>query len=614
MFSLRGFRHFANSSAVNFPLLSLFLLSFGAIAPAFGQVVTWPVAGQGAANLRSQPEETFVGASNAASLVAKWVFTTSSDVSATPTVGTTAVYFPDWSGNLYAVNLATGAQLWSHQISEYDNETGSYSRVSPAIYNTSLIIGDAVGTSHSGANVISVDQTTGGLNWITNIESHPAAIITGSPVVVGTTIYQGVSSIEEGLATSATYACCTFRGSIVALDADTGQILWKTYTIPNNFGETGRYSGGPIWQPPAIDTTRNQLYVGTGNNYSVPVSVENCRKKNPKGPKCDSPEDYFDSALALDLTTGVIKWAEHLYGYDAWNLACLQAGPPPNCPNPEGPDYDLGGSGPNIVGNIVGFGQKNGMYWALDPDTGTTVWSLASGPAGPFGGIQWGTASDGTNIYIANSNSNYQSYKLLSGQTVTWGFWSAVNASTGQVLWQTADPTSGTRDVGALSVANGIVYTESLDSAGHMYALNSANGDILWSYASGGSLIDGPSIVSGNLFWGSGYRRTSGATGNNKVYDFTPAPAVTVTAPVNGSTVSSPVLFTATAASPNCSKGISSMRIYSDGVNEYTVYSGTLNHSISLSPGTYNEVVQSWDNCGNVGKTFVTVTVSSGSK
>ena len=586
--------------------------SFGTPIAASAQVVQWPLAGQGAANLRSQPEETFLGTSNASSLVAKWVFTTGSDVSATPTVGTTAVFFPDWSGNLYAVDLATGAQLWSHQVSEYDNEAGAVSRVSPALYNSSLIIGDSVGSPHNGANVISVDQATGTLQWITNVDSQPAAIITGSPIVVGSTIYQGISSIEEGLATQSNYACCTFRGSVVALDADTGQILWKTYTVPDNFGKAGSYSGAPVWQPPALDIARNQLYVGTGNNYSVPASVESCRLKNPNDNKCDASDDYFDSALALDLSTGVIKWAEHLYGYDAWNLACNESGPPPNCPNPEGPDYDFGGSGPNLVGKFVGFGQKSGVYWALDPDTGAIIAKRAMGPGGPFGGIQWGTASDGTNVYIASANSNYQLYKLLSGQTVTWGFWSAVNASTGKIVWQTADPTSGTRDVGSLSVANGVVYAESLDAAGHMYALDSSNGNILWSYASGGSLIDGPSIVSGNLYWGSGYRRTSGATGNNKVYDFTPAPAVTVTSPTNGSTVTSPVLFTATAASPNCSKGVASMRIYSNGVNEYTVDSDTLNHSVALPAGTNNTVVQSWDNCGNVGKTFVTITVSSG--
>jgi hypothetical protein len=148
-----------------------------------------------------------------------------------------------------------------------------------------------------------------------------------------------------------------------------------------------------------------------------------------------------------------------------------------------------------------------------------------------------------------------------------------------------------------------------------MYALNSATGQILWTYASGGSVIDGPSIVSSNLFWGSGYHRIPPGTANNEVYDFTPAPAVTVNEPVNGSQVNSPVQFVASASNPNCAKGVASMRIYSaPGINAYTTDGPSLNTSITLSPGTYNTVVQSWDNCGNVGKTFVTITVGAASR
>jgi polyvinyl alcohol dehydrogenase (cytochrome) len=593
--------------SLRLPLISFALALLAASASA--QVVEWPVAGQSAANLRNQPAETFVGTGNVGTLIPKWVFTTTTDVSATPTVSATAVFVPDWNGNLFAIDLATGAQLWSQKISEYDGYSNAITRVSPALYNESLIIGDSIPTLHNGASVIAVSQQTGALLWITKVDPHPAAIITGSPVVVGNVVYQGISSIEEGLATQSSYACCTFRGSVVALNADTGAILWQTFVIPANDGETGLYSGGAIWQPPAIDTTRNLLYVGTGNNYSAPQSVENCRLKNPSNNSCAAAADHFDSALALDLSTGAIKWYRHLYGYDVWTLACKDSDP--GCPDPAGPDYDLGGSGPNLVGNIVGFAQKSGMYWALNPDTGVTQWSKSIGPGGPLGGIQWGTATDGTNIYIASSNSSNQPYTLLSGQQITWGFWSAVEAKNGKILWQTADPTSGTSDMGALSVANGIVYAPSFDASGHVYALNSATGQILWSYASGGSVIDSPSIVSGNVFWGSGYKRVGNGTTNNKVYDFTPAPAVTVTAPVNGSEVNSPVKFTASAANPGCAKGIASMRIYSNpGVDAYTTSGSSLNTALSLSAGTYNAVVQSWDNCGNVGKTFVTITVN----
>src|SRR5258708_10032907 len=488
------------------------------------QIVEWPVAGQGATNWRSQPAESYLGAANVGSLVPKWIFTTGGDVSATPTVGPTAVFVPDWAGNIFAIDLATGAQIWSHQVSEFDGSRAfAVTRVSPAIYKNSIIIGDSLsnGGTHNGANVIALDQQTGALLWTTQIDPHPTAIITGSPVIVGNTIYQAVSSNEEGLAAISSYPCCTFLRSVVALNAPTGKLLWQTFTMPDNKGVTGAYSGAPIWQPPAIDVTRNLLYIGTGNNYTVPASVETCRQQHPNDNNCAAANDHFDSALALDLTTGAIKWAHRLYGYDAWNDACGSSDTS-NCPVPTGPDYDLSASGPNLVGNIVGFAQKSGIYWALNPDTGATVWSKLAGPGGPLPRNPWGTANDGTNIYIANANSSSKPYKLANGQTLTCGCWTALNAATGKTSWQTPEPTAGTIREGPLNHAQGPVYAGSFDSVGHFYALNSATGQIVWSSASGRSVIGGPSIVSGNLFWRSGDKRIPPGTSKNTVYDSTP--------------------------------------------------------------------------------------------
>ena len=325
---------------------------------------------------------------------------------------------------------------------DYDGYAGALTRVSPALYNTSVIIGDQEsGSAHNGANVISINQQTGALQWITQIDPHPAAIITGSPVVVGNVIYQGVSSIEEGLALNSSYACCTFRGSVVALNADTGKILWQTFVVPSNNGQPGGYSGGAIWQAPAVDTALNLLFIGTGNNYSAPATVYQCRLNNPQrhDMHASRPGSHLDMALALDLTTGApSSGARRLEGYDVWTLACKED--VSGCPDPDGPDYDLGGSGPNLIGNAVGFAEKSGLYIVVNPSTGALIWSKFVGPGGPVGGIQWGTASDGTNIYIANSNSSNKAYTLVSGQIVTWGFWTAVDAATGKILWQTPDP------------------------------------------------------------------------------------------------------------------------------------------------------------------------------
>src|SRR6266478_4363473 len=324
----------------------------------------WRIAGQNLNNTWSQPAEHSIGPTNVKNLSPKWVFTTGGDVSATPTVDGNAVYFPDWGGNLFAVDRNSGHLIWSHKISEYDGVDGAVSRVSPAVDGDELIIGDILSSNqmHNGANVIAVDRQTGTLRWITQVEAHPAAVITGSPVVFDGVVYIGVSSSEESLATNPKYPCCTFRGSVVALDAKNGAILWKTFDMPDNGGRTDQYSGGAVWQPPAIDPKRGTLFIGTGNNYTAPADVEACQNANPTA-TCAAPDDFFDTALALDLKTGQIKWAKRLQGLDTWTVACLTpTGPKANCPVPSSPDFDLGGAGPNLVGNIVGFGQKSGIF------------------------------------------------------------------------------------------------------------------------------------------------------------------------------------------------------------------------------------------------------------
>jgi polyvinyl alcohol dehydrogenase (cytochrome) len=481
----------------------------------------WKIAGQNLSNTWSQPAEHSISPANVAGLSPKWVFTTGGDVSATPTVDGNAVYFPDWGGNLFAVEKESGRLVWSRKISDYDGVSGAISRVSPAVDGDQVIIGDTLNSkqAHNGANVISVDRQSGTLRWITQVENHPAAVITGSPVVFNNVVYIGVSSIEEGLAGNPAYPCCTFRGSMVALDAKTGRMLWKTFDMPENGGQPGGYSGGAVWQPPAIDPKRGTLFVGTGNNYTAPADVEACQNATPTA-DCAAADDFFDTALALDLKTGQIKWAKRLQGLDTWTLACITpTGPKANCPVPTSQDFDFGGAGPNLVGNIVGFGQKSGIFWALNPDDGSIVWSTPVGPGASLGGIEWGTATDGQRIYVAIANSDHLPYTLVpSGQRITWGAWSALDVATGKILWQTADPTVNTIDRGSVSVANGVMYAGS--NSGQMYALDTKTGNILWNFASGGSVIDGPSVVDGVVYWGSGYRNIQG-TGNNKVYAFT---------------------------------------------------------------------------------------------
>jgi polyvinyl alcohol dehydrogenase (cytochrome) len=512
---MKGRSPFPHNAGVFAAVIANLVLLTAVLAPSLATAQSWPIAGHDLSDTRSQPNETTISPANVSQLAPRWVFTTHGDVSATPTVSGGVAFFPDWGGYLYAVRAGNGKLIWSHSISDYNGQVSAMSRISPAVYQGELIIGDNVSQAieHNGAHIMAVDGKTGKLLWITQVDPHPAAIITGSPVVSGGTVYVGVSSNEEALATNNSYPCCTHRGSMVALSARTGQILWQTYTIPDNGGQTGGYSGNAIWGPVALGN--GTLFTATGNNYTVPASVAQCEAQG--GTNCESPDDYFDSALALDPATGAIKWAHKLWGPDAWTVACTTGGS--NCPSPTGPDYDFG-SGPNFMGNLVGFGQKSGIYWALNPSNGNIVWATSVGPGGTLGGLEWGSATDGSRLYAAIGNNGMTPYALANGgPTISWGSWAALDAQTGSFIWQIADPTPGSIDVGSVSVANGVVYTDSY--SGYVYAINAATGAILWSFNTGGSVIDGPSIVKGFVFWGSGFRHIAPGIGNNKVYAFT---------------------------------------------------------------------------------------------
>ncbi len=502
-------------------ILSLANSNFSLFADSDTIQNQWPSMGQNLNNWRNQASEQKISTANVSQLATKWTFTAGGDVSATPTVADDAVYFPDWGGNLNAVDRNTGTVLWTRQISEYNGHPGSISRVSPAVANGDIIIGDTISANavHNGTNIIAINRQTGALHWIAQVDSHPAAIITGSPVVMGNMIFAGVSSNEEALATNPNYPCCSFRGSVVALDANTGRMFWKRFMLPNNHGNPDGYSGNAVWQPPAIDVNRKLVYIGTGNNYEVPDEVKDCldRTQQKVPSSCFAADDYFDSALALDMLTGLVKWSRRLQGFDIWTVACTRNPNPVSCPVSSSPDYDLGGSGPNLFPNLVGFGQKSGIYWGLNPDDGSVVWSSVVGPGATLGGIEWGTATDGKRIYVAITNSGHKQYPLLGGSTITWGAWSALDVNTGKILWQTADPNQAL-DMGSVSVANGVLYAPAYD--GNMHALDAATGKILWSFQSGGSVLDGPSIVDGVVYWGSGYRKIPPGMGNNKMYAF----------------------------------------------------------------------------------------------
>jgi polyvinyl alcohol dehydrogenase (cytochrome) len=500
----------------------------------------WPMFGQNLANTANTTDADLT-VKNVGELAPKWVATTGGDVSARAAVVKGVVYFPDWGGNLWALSAGNGNVLWSRQLSSYGlGPAVVHSRTTPAIDKGTLYLG-----TQEGAYVLAIDAASGNLRWKTQMEpADPFAIVTTSPAVYNGVVYTGVASIAEGGSVYGINPIPAVRGSAVALNAATGAVRWKTYTVPLG------YSGGGVWgSNPVIDAAHGTVFVSTGNNYRHPdataessiggTTYGDCMALTTTPPTCNSPNNHVDAVLALDLNTGAIKWAKSLVtwqqpfvtdGGDDWNVDCLifpNPQPPySQCPTNPGPDYDFA-STPNLITyqsptgpkTILGAGQKSGIYYALDPDTGIVLWQTQVGPGSSLGGMEWGSAFDGTRIYVQIANLYGIPHLGSFG-----GSWSALDPANGQILWQTKDP-NGAVALGPLSVANGVVYANSMAGEADkptMLALNGATGAILWSFASGASVNAGATISDGTVFWGSGYTHLGipGYTGNNKFYAF----------------------------------------------------------------------------------------------
>jgi polyvinyl alcohol dehydrogenase (cytochrome) len=383
------------------------------------------------------------------------------------------------------------------------------------------------------ANVYAVDARTGTPLWKRRVEDHPTARVTGAPVLHANRLYVPVSSAEELSGAVPQYECCTFRGSIVALEATTGTQVWKTYTIPqtptpvrkNAVGiQLWGPSGAAVWASPTIDLQRGVLYVTTGDNYS------------------DPPTPTSDAIVALDLGSGKVLWSRQFTVGDAYNIAC-ESPDPTNCPQAKGPDLDFGSSPilrtlPNGK-RVLLAGQKSGMLHAVDPDNnGAILWQQRVGQGGTLGGIQWGPAADTDTIYVALSDvrlrvkGDPERGVALELDAKAGGGLFAYRVENGDKKWATPPPSCGERSPcspaqsAAITVIPGVVFSGSVD--GHLRAYSTQDGRMVWEYdaardydtvngvkARGGSFDGpGPTVADGMLYVYSGYGVWGGMPGN----------------------------------------------------------------------------------------------------
>jgi len=474
--------------------------------------VQWPQFGQNNSNTSGNHLESAISPTTVANLKMKWKFTTKGDVSARPAVVDGVVYFPDWGGYLWAVNASTGKEIWGKKLGSYvtDPATGKpftklvYARATPAYWDGTIYIGLHAAKGY----FLAIEASSGKLLWKKQVETlDPEANITASASVANGVVYVGTASDQEGQPGG---GAKTARGSLSALEASTGKVLWKTYMAP-----TG-YSGAAIWgSNPVVSPSLGLVFVGTGDNYAAPTDPEylSCIHDGGVAAECQSAENHADSIVALSISSGSVKWAQRMEdwpenadqdGSDFWNLACPDhvAG----CPTPEGPDYDFG-SAPNLITyagskTILGAGQKSGLYYAFNPETGELLWQTQVGPGSSLSGIMWGSATDGERIYVPISD--VAGIRYAGG---TAGSWAALDPANGKILWQVPDP-YGAWGIGPVAVANGVVYVPSTAGKAtdrNMIALNAANGDTLWSFASGATTIAGASVLDGVVYWGTGY-------------------------------------------------------------------------------------------------------------
>jgi len=454
-------------------------------------------------------------------LKVKWAFGFPGDQSANaqPTLAGGRVFVGSAGGTVYSLSAATGCIYWYF-------DTGATVRSAITLHHLGddylAFFGDAK------AFVYGVNAVTGKLVWKTKVDDFALAGVTSSPILYNGRLYVGVKSGEEAAGADPKYECCRFRGSVVALDARTGKQVWKTYTIDEpkpttkNVAGTQMWgpSGAPIWSSPVVDTKRNALYVTTGDNYTEPATRTS------------------DAFLALDLNTGKILWTRQMTEKDAYTAAC-RLPDKSNCPS-NGPDFDFGSSPilvdlPNGKRALIA-GQKSGIVHALDPDQqGEVLWQVRVGKGGTMGGVQWGSAADSQNLYVAVSDIKRL---MLTFTTLTdadpnqGGGMFALNLATGKQVWYTPPFSCGERkrcspaQSAAVTAIPGAAFSGSVD--GHLRAYSTADGKVIWDFdtvgphktvngveARGGSIDGpGPAIAGGMLFANSGYVSAGGMPGN----------------------------------------------------------------------------------------------------
>lgn len=478
----------------------------------------WNGWGNGPANTRFQPAAAArLTPADVPRLKLKWAFgfPHGETNNAQPTVVSGRVFAASDNGYLYALDAKSGCVYWSFQ-------QGSIVRNAPAVG----AIGGQGGARYAvffgdgHAYVYGLDAQTGRQLWKVRVDEHAVARITGGVTYHDGRVYVPVSGSEEFNAGQQDYPCCTSRGAVVALDANSGRPIWKAYNVgepkpwkknPNGVQLYGPSAGG-MWDAPTVDPVRGAVYVGTGDAVTPP----------------ESP--LTDAVMAMDVKTGRVLWSWRSVAQDLYVGGCGGPNRSEACPSPMGPDFDIGNS-PILVTLANGkralfVGLKNADVVALDPDdNGKLLFRVNPLGAVPGtlgrgrGAILWGGAAAEGHVYYGTGAAGL----------------AAVEAGSGSTAWIFTAPglRGGMAGLGAAPTAiPGVVFQGATD--GQLFAVSAADGKRLWQFntaqefdtinkvkAHGGAInTSGAVVVDGMVYVSSGYAISAGASGGNVLLAF----------------------------------------------------------------------------------------------
>jgi polyvinyl alcohol dehydrogenase (cytochrome) len=467
----------------------------------------WNGWGNGPANTRFQTTAAAgLTAATVPNLKLKWAFGFPGGTSSfgQPAVVAGRVFVGSDIGYVYSLDAATGCVYWSFRT---DAGVRNAMTVGPITAHGKRHY--AVYFGDLKANAYAVDAQTGAPIWKTHVEKNFATRVTAAPALYRGRLYVPISAWEGFQARVLDYPCCTATGSVSALDANTGHVIWKTYTIAQRPQPTHKNSRGiqqwapagvPVWNTPTVDPEHHAVYVGTGDASTYPAPPTT------------------DAVLALDMRSGKRLWWHQVYDGDSYIVGCGGAGKTENCPPVLGNDWDVPMS-PMLKRladgrTLIMFETKPGDVLALDvARSGATVWQADRPKHGLSGGALWGGAMDDQYAYLPSGGTGIAAFGISDGVR----------------RWTTLPKPSPDPKVSytaGVTAIPGVVFAGASD--GGMWALASEDGHALWSYqtarpfetvnavpAHGGSIVSaGPTVAGGMLFVGSGYGVVQGTPGN----------------------------------------------------------------------------------------------------